>query len=64
MKVYVDVLPKNCFECPLFSHVIELGCNLDDGSKDYFKDEIDGCKCPLKTCKQLKKEWQKEMNNK
>lgn len=57
MKVYVEELPKDCFECPCFKDDIEFSCGLDgldDDFKGYFKDEINGEKCPLQTIKQLK----------
>ena len=47
VEVYFSKLPKNCFECPCFQSA-EMCCGLDDGTQDYFKDEIDGAKCPLK----------------
>lgn len=53
MKVYVSKKPKNCFECPCFSNM-ECCCNLDDGTNDYFLDEIDGGECPLQSIKELK----------
>lgn len=61
MKVYVDELPKDCFECPCFKNDIELGCGLDDGSMDYFKDKIAGGECPLKTTKELKQQVVEEI---
>lgn len=50
-KVYVDELPKNCYECPCFKNDLELPCGLSDGTEDYFKDEIDGGCCPLQSLK-------------
>lgn len=47
VEVYFSKLPKSCLECPCFQSV-EMYCILDDGAQDYFKDEIDGGKCPLK----------------
>ena len=47
LEVYFSKLPKNCLECPCFQSD-EMCCGLDDGTQDYFKDEIDGGKCPLK----------------
>lgn len=49
MKVYVDELPKSCWECPCFRNDLEQGCGLDDEGKDYFLDDIDGGECPLKS---------------
>lgn len=46
-KVYVDELPKSCWECPCFKNDLEFPCGLSDGTQDYFKDEIDGENCPL-----------------
>lgn len=46
MKVYVDELPKDCFECPCFRNSIENCCGLDDGTKDYHKF-IEDSNCPL-----------------
>ena len=50
-KVYVDELPKSCWECPCFKNDLEFPCGLSDGTQDYFKDEIDGENCPLKSIK-------------
>lgn len=47
LEVYFSKLPKSCLECPCFQSD-EMRCGLDDGTQDYFKDEIDGGKCPLK----------------
>lgn len=47
LEVYFSKLPKSCLECPCFQNY-EMCCGLDDGTQDYFKDEIDGGKCPLK----------------
>ena len=47
LEVYFSKLPKSCLECPCFQSD-EMCCGLDDGTQDYFKDEIDGGKCPLK----------------
>lgn len=55
MEIYVDELPKNCFECPCFKNDIEFPCGLSDGTKDYFLDEIDGGECPLKLISDYKK---------
>lgn len=61
MKVYVDKLPKNCFECPCFRDDIDFPCGLSDGTKDYFLDEIDGGVCPLKSLAKHDKQVRKEM---
>lgn len=47
LEVYFSKLPKSCLECPCFQND-EMCCGLDDGTQDFFKDEIDGGKCPLK----------------
>lgn len=47
MKVYVDELPKDCWNCPCFKNDVEFSCGLSDGIQDYFLDEIDGGQCPL-----------------
>lgn len=47
MKIYIDKVPKDCWECPCFKNDIEMSCGLDDGIHNYFKDEIDGGKCPI-----------------
>ena len=46
-KVYMEKLPKNCFECPCFRNDIEQCCALDDEDEQFFLDEIDGGNCPL-----------------
>lgn len=46
-KVYMEKLPKNCFECPCFRNDIEQCCTLDDEDEHFFLDEIDGGNCPL-----------------
>ena len=46
-KVYMEKLPKNCFECPCFRNDIEQCCALDDEDEHFFLDEIDGGNCPL-----------------
>ena len=48
LEVYFSKLPKSCFECPCFKNDLEFPCGLSDGTQDFFKDEIDGDKCPLK----------------
>lgn len=61
MKVYVDELPKECFECPCFRNDIDFPCGLSDGTKDYFLDEIDGGECPLKSLAEYTKQVRKEV---
>lgn len=56
MKIYVDKLPKSCWECPCLKSDIEQGCGLDDEYKDYFLDEIDGGECPLHTVEEVQNE--------
>lgn len=56
MKIYVDKLPKSCWECPCFKRDMEQSCGLDDEYKDYFLDEIDGGECPLHTIEELQNE--------
>lgn len=55
MKVYVDKLPKDCWECPCFRFSDnESPCGLNDKQDDYFK--FDGeCNCPLHTIGELRK---------
>lgn len=60
-KVYVDELPKSCWECPCFKNNLEFPCSLSDGTQDYFKDEIDGENCPLKSIKTHDRELVKEV---
>lgn len=60
-KVYVDELPKSCWECPCFKNDLEFPCGLSDGTQDYFKDEIDGENCPLKSIKAHDRELVKEV---
>lgn len=50
-KIWVEKIPKNCWECPCFRDDIDFPCGLSDGIQDYFKDEIDGGKCPLHSIK-------------
>ena len=61
MKVYVDKLPKECFECPCFRNDIEFPCGLSDGTDDYFLDELDGGNCPLQTIADHDKEVRKQV---
>lgn len=61
MKVYVDELPKECFECPCFRNDIEFPCGLSDGTDDYFLDEIDGGNCPLQTIADHDKQVRKQV---
>lgn len=56
MKVFVDKLPKSCWECPCFKNDLEFPCGLSDGTQDYFLDEIEGGNCPLKTIEDYKTE--------
>ena len=63
MKVYVDELPKDCWECPCFRNDIDFPCGLGDGTQDYFLDEIDGGKCPLKSLADYTKQVREEVVN-
>ena len=48
MKIWVDKFPTSCFDCPLFSHYCEFGCNLSDGCEDYYRDpNVGEINCPL-----------------
>lgn len=47
--MWTNKKPTNCFECPCFRNEIECCCGLDDGTNDYFLDEIDGDNCPMKS---------------
>lgn len=47
MNIYVDEMPKECWNCPCSQNDIEWNCGLDDGTNYYFLDEIDGGACPL-----------------
>ena len=60
-KVYVEELPKECWDCPCFKTDLECPCGLSDGTQDYFKDEIDGENCPLKLLKTHDRELVKEV---
>lgn len=60
-KIYINNLPKNCWECPCFKNDLEFSCGLSDGTQDYFKDEIDGENCPLKSIKNHDRELVKEV---
>ena len=60
-KVYVEELPKECWDCPCFKTDLECSCGLSDGTQDYFKDEIDGENCPLKLLKIHDRELVKEV---
>ena len=55
MKIYVDELPKECFDCPCFRNDIEMCCGLDDGTKDYHKF-VEDRTCPLETTQSLKQQ--------
>lgn len=59
--MYVDELPKSCWECPCFKNNLEFPCGLSDGTQDYFKDEIDGENCPLKSIKTHDRELVKKV---
>lgn len=61
MKVYFSKLPKDCYECPCFKNDLEFSCGLSDGTQDFFKDEIDGGKCPLISIKVHDRELVKEV---
>ena len=61
MKVYVDKLPKNCFECPCFSMDKECPCGVDNGENYYFKDEVEGENCPLKSLAEHDKQVRKQV---
>ncbi len=52
-KVYMNKLPKDCWECPCFMCDVEHNCGLDDGTKDYYLDENQGGKCPLHSTKEI-----------
>lgn len=60
-KIWVEKIPKNCWECPCFRDDIDFPCGLSDGIQDYFKDEIDGGKCPLHSIKAHDRELVKEV---
>lgn len=48
-KVFIDKLPKDCFECPCFDMNRECPCGLDEYEQGFFLDDIDGGDCPLKS---------------
>ena len=50
-KVWVEKMPKSCWECPCFKDDIDFPCGLSDGTQDYFRDGIDGASCPLHSIK-------------
>lgn len=54
LEVYFNKLPRNCIECPCFQNE-EMCCGLDDGTQDYFKDEIDGGICPIHSIEEIRK---------
>lgn len=54
LEVYFNRLPRNCIECPCFQNE-EMCCGLDDGTQDYFKDEIDGGVCPIHSIEEIRK---------
>ena len=64
MKVYVDELPKTCFECPCFANDIECNCKLDDGTNEYCKFDLEEDNCPLKTINELEKQIRLDENHK
>ena len=61
MKVYVDELPKDCWNCPCFKNDINFPCGLSDGTQDYFLDEMDGGECPLLSLLDYTKQVRKEV---
>lgn len=60
MKIYVDELPKECFDCPCFRDDIEICCGLDDGIKDYH-NFVEDSTCPLQTTQSLKQQVREEV---
>ena len=60
MKIHVDELPKECFDCPCFRDDIEICCGLDDGTKDYHKF-VEDSTCPLETTQSLKQQVREEV---
>ena len=64
MKVYVDELPKECWDCPCFRNDTDFSCGLGDGVKDYYLDEIDGGECPLKSITEHDKELKRDISYK
>lgn len=60
MKIYLDELPKECFDCPCFKDDIEICCGLDDGIKDYH-NFVEDSSCPLETTQSLKQQVREEV---
>lgn len=60
MKIYVDELPKDCFDCPCFRNDIEICCGLDDGIKDYH-NFVEDSTCLLATTQSLKQQVREEV---
>ena len=55
MEVYIKgEMPKSCLKCPCFSNELDFPCALDDGTKDYYLDDIEGGECPLHSLKEYK----------
>ena len=71
MKVYVDELPKECFECPCFEGIETPAfcpCRLDfienDKVQNYHKfDECNDNVCPLQSLADYTKQVRKEVCN-
>lgn len=61
MKVYVDEMPKGCSDCPCFRIDYRNSCGLNDGTHQYFLDEIDGGECPLHPIAEREAEVRKEV---
>ena len=61
MEMYIDKLPKDCWNCPCFRDNIDFPCGLGDGVKDYYLDEIDGGECPLKSLAEHDKQVRKKL---
>lgn len=60
MKIYVDELPEQCFDCPCFRDDIEMCCGLDDGTKDYH-NFVEDSNCPLETIQSIRQKVRKEI---
>lgn len=56
MKIYLDKLPKSCWDCPCFRENVFHPCGLDFEDKGYFLDEIDGGACPLCKIEEIQNE--------
>lgn len=52
-NIYMDRLPKDCFNCPFFKDDIYKCCKLDKGTNDYQKFNEKEDKCPLKHTSQI-----------